>query len=165
MGGCTRLWSPHRRRWLTHPERAAAMGFPVYQDLAEAARVPLDHAALQAPASSLGNAMHMANVGVVVAVAACVCYSAGPTATPEPRHGATPCALGVCPRGVARPRGAHPRSRVLSDSRRPRRASTTHTLAALRPRGATPSRRGAPLRPHTLAGPLRGQRADPPTVC
>ena len=80
--GCTRLWSPHRRQWLTHPERAAAMGFPVYPDLAEAARVPLDHAALQAPASSLGNAMHVANVGVVVAVVACACYSAGPAATP-----------------------------------------------------------------------------------
>ena len=58
------------------------MGFPVYRDLAEAARVPLDHATLQAPASSLGNAMHVANVGVVVAVVACACYSAGSAATP-----------------------------------------------------------------------------------
>ena len=48
------------------------MGFPVYDDLARAARVPLDTETIghiAGNASPIGNAMHVANVGVVMLAA------------------------------------------------------------------------------------------------
>lgn len=57
-------WSPAHRRWMLPREKAAAMGFPVYPDLAAAARVGLD--SLTQDASAVGNAMHVANVGLVM---------------------------------------------------------------------------------------------------
>ncbi len=61
-------WSPHHGRWMTDREKAACMGFPVYDDLAARAKVPLDRLTIQRPAA-IGNAMHVANVGVVMLAA------------------------------------------------------------------------------------------------
>ena len=58
-------WSPSRERWMLPREKAACMGFPVYDDLARRARVPLDVSTV-ACADAVGNAMHVANVGVVL---------------------------------------------------------------------------------------------------
>ena len=75
--GSHRLWSPTRRRWLTHLEKAMCMGFPVYDDLAQIARVPTDIAVGDAPKFSIGNAMHIGNLSVVIAVVvACVDWKA-----------------------------------------------------------------------------------------
>ena len=68
-----RLWCPARRRWLTHGEKAACMGFPVSEDLAQVGRVPMDTATLAAPSFSIGNAMHVANVGVIIALTIVAC--------------------------------------------------------------------------------------------
>ena len=54
---------------MTRRERAACMGYPVYPDLAAAAQIPVDISTDAAPRSSLGNAMHVACVGVVLAAA------------------------------------------------------------------------------------------------
>ena len=65
-------WSPSRSRWMLPREKAACMGFPVYDDLARAARVPLDTETIghiAGNASPIGNAMHVANVGVVMLAA------------------------------------------------------------------------------------------------
>ena len=64
-----RYWSDARGRWLLPRERMAAMGYAVYPDLASIAAVPLDSAAAQAPAFTVGNAMHVANVGCVIVCA------------------------------------------------------------------------------------------------
>jgi len=69
----SRLWSPGRRRWMILRERAACMGFPVYRSLAWAARVDEDTLPPQAPEYTIGNAMHVANVGIVIAVALACC--------------------------------------------------------------------------------------------
>ena len=65
------LWLPHKRRWLLHRELSAAMGYPVYRDLALAANVSEDK--VTSPpgciSTTLGNAMHVANAGCVLAVA------------------------------------------------------------------------------------------------
>lgn len=61
------LWSPYRRRWLIPQELSAIMGWPVYQDLAAASGAPL-HDVTQTHATALGNTMHTACVGVVLAV-------------------------------------------------------------------------------------------------
>ena len=53
-------------------EKAACMGFPVYDDLAGTARVPLDIETIEhiaGNASPIGNAMHVASVGVVMLAA------------------------------------------------------------------------------------------------
>ena len=63
------LWSPARKRWLTFRERAACMGYPVYPDLAASAMIELDTATLEGPRYAIGNSMHVANVGAVLAVA------------------------------------------------------------------------------------------------
>ena len=63
-----RLWSPMRKRWLTFAERLACMGYPVYSDLATAARVPLDTISPGAPHFGVGNAMHVANLGIICLV-------------------------------------------------------------------------------------------------
>jgi len=65
--GSSRIWSSVHRRWLLPRERAAAMGYAVYEELASAAAVPLDEAMLAAPAYTTGNAMHVANLGCVLA--------------------------------------------------------------------------------------------------
>ena len=64
-----RYWSDARGRWLLPRERMAAMGYAVYPDLASIAVVPLDSAAAQAPAFTVGNAMHVASVGCVIVCA------------------------------------------------------------------------------------------------
>ena len=71
--GSSRCWSTKFRRWLLPRERAAAMGYAVYDDLAHAASVPLDEVMLGAPAYTIGNAMHVANLGcVLLCVLSCV---------------------------------------------------------------------------------------------
>ena len=45
------------------------MGYPVYEDLAMAAGVPMDSAVLQGPDYAIGNAMHVANLGCVLMTA------------------------------------------------------------------------------------------------
>jgi site-specific DNA-cytosine methylase len=59
-------WSPSRGRWMLPREKAACMGFPVYDDLARRALVPVDSLTAGCPASAVGNAMHVANVGLVI---------------------------------------------------------------------------------------------------
>ena len=67
------IWSPARRRWLLPIERAAAMGFPVFLSSATVAGVPVDAAFAEASPATLGNAMHVANVGYVFLISlACV---------------------------------------------------------------------------------------------
>ena len=61
-----RIWSTARRRWLTPKERAACMGYAVYDDVAAAAGVKVDVAVGQGPLYSIGNAMHVANLGCVL---------------------------------------------------------------------------------------------------
>ena len=46
-------------------EKAACVGFPVYDDLSAAARVSTDYLTLEA-AGALGNAMHVGSVGLVM---------------------------------------------------------------------------------------------------
>ena len=58
-------WSPLHGRWMTHREKAGCMGFPVYEDLANRARVGLDVSTGKCP-QALGNAMHVASVGTVL---------------------------------------------------------------------------------------------------
>ena len=59
------LWSPCRRRWMTPKEQAGIMGFPVSRELAQASRTSLDELTTTCP-SAVGNAMHVANLGVVI---------------------------------------------------------------------------------------------------
>lgn len=59
------LWSPSRRRWLLPVERAAAMGHPVFHDLASAAGVPVSHEALNYGSAALGSSIHVASAGMV----------------------------------------------------------------------------------------------------
>jgi hypothetical protein len=71
-------WSPMHGRWMLGREKAACMGFPVYEDLAAAARVQLDTATAR-NTSAVGNCMHVANVGVVILAALCSAeFSPGP---------------------------------------------------------------------------------------
>ena len=67
----SRLWLPARKRWLLRRELAAAMGYPVYPRLARAGRVAEDIVTSPPGDRSymLGNAMHVASVGCVLAVA------------------------------------------------------------------------------------------------
>ena len=69
--GWTVLWLPALRRWLTVRERLLMMGFPAYPDVAHVYRLPTTfslpwHIAKQ----TIGNGMHLANVGVWQAVVA-----------------------------------------------------------------------------------------------
>ena len=68
---CHRFWLPARRRWLLRRELAAAMGYPVYPQLARAGRVAEDSCTSPPGDRStmIGNAMHVASVGCVLAVA------------------------------------------------------------------------------------------------
>ena len=64
------LWMPLLRRWLLAGELAAASGFPVADDLAATAQVPLDSTtAAEATNRDLGNGTHVAQLGAVLAVA------------------------------------------------------------------------------------------------
>ena len=65
------LWSPWKQRWLTNRERATAMGYPVFPDLAQAAGVSMVGQKL--PNRSIGNAMHVPSVGVVLALVLVAC--------------------------------------------------------------------------------------------
>lgn len=68
--GQQKLWVPCLNRWLTNKELLAAMGAPVYPQLAMAAGVPLMEVAPGADAwHMLGNMMHIASVGVAMFVA------------------------------------------------------------------------------------------------
>ena len=63
------IWSPHRKRWLLNEEKAAAMGYPVFLDLAGEAGVALDDLVVQGGRTAIGNAMHVSCVGCVFLVA------------------------------------------------------------------------------------------------
>ena len=65
---CYRLWLASRRRWLLPIELAAAHGFPVTEAFAACAKVPRDPNRSQYLPRQIGNAMHLANVGRVLAV-------------------------------------------------------------------------------------------------
>ncbi len=65
---CSVLWVPFLRRWLLPIELAAAHGLPITHSLATAAQVPLDVHGPEYSCSQLGNAMHVANVGSVLAI-------------------------------------------------------------------------------------------------
>jgi len=66
-------WIPNRKRWITSKEFAAAMGFPVYPQLARAMNVPLLELDTTEARSFLGNSMHAANLGLIVLVTL-VCF-------------------------------------------------------------------------------------------
>jgi hypothetical protein len=66
------IWLPARGRWFLQRELAAAMGYPVYPWLAQAASVPQDHVTAELGRAGgfpmLGRAMHVASVGMVMVV-------------------------------------------------------------------------------------------------
>ena len=70
-GSSRNCWMPALGRWLLHRELAAAMGYPVDRQWALAARVDQDLVTsppgAQTSVYMLGGAMHVANVGVVMA--------------------------------------------------------------------------------------------------
>ena len=66
------VWSWKLSRWLVPSEYAASMGFPIHPWCAQASGVPTDTMNLQAP-TAIGNAMHVANVGCVLACALAAC--------------------------------------------------------------------------------------------
>lgn len=69
-----KYWVPYLARWLTHKELLACMGLPVYESLALAAGVPQVHVTPGPEARHmLGNMMHVASVGTVMAVALACC--------------------------------------------------------------------------------------------
>ena len=59
------LWSPMRKRWLLVAEVACAMGFPCQSEMASAALLPAD--CTDYSISQIGNSMHIACVGSVIA--------------------------------------------------------------------------------------------------
>ncbi len=65
--GC--WWVLARKRWMTSKELAAASGYPVTAELSKAANVATDPCADAYVPGQIGNCMHVANVGCVVAVA------------------------------------------------------------------------------------------------
>lgn len=67
-------WLPALRRWLTRSERLVLMGFPAYPELAQLYGLPgACQISWRTSKKAVGNAMHVANVGVWQAVvAACV---------------------------------------------------------------------------------------------
>ena len=62
------------------------MGFPVFRDLADAALVPEDVVSPDGPNSAVGNAMHVASVGAILAVAL-VCGDLAASARAVPGRG------------------------------------------------------------------------------
>jgi len=76
--GCGLYWSPCLKRWLLPVELAAMHGFPVSESLAAEAGVPVDPCRDMYSFPQIGNSMHLANVGSVMAVAlACAGPAAG----------------------------------------------------------------------------------------
>jgi C-5 cytosine-specific DNA methylase len=76
--GQQRLWSPFLHRWLTCKELLAAMGVPVYPQLAMQAGMAMIHVAPGPDAwHMLGNMMHIASVGTAMFVALASATSAG----------------------------------------------------------------------------------------
>jgi site-specific DNA-cytosine methylase len=63
----SRWWVPAHTRWMTAKELTAASGYPVTEELAQAAGVPIDVCADQYGFRELGNCMHVAVVGCVIA--------------------------------------------------------------------------------------------------
>jgi len=64
-----KLWIASKERWMTPREKLAALGYPVYEMMAEAARCDLlqiDSPDLHAQA---GNAWHISNAGMIMVVA------------------------------------------------------------------------------------------------
>jgi hypothetical protein len=61
-----KLWSESAERWLTPLERMAALGFPVYPRLAQAAQCPVLEFEFQSLSAMAGNAWHCANAGMVL---------------------------------------------------------------------------------------------------
>ncbi len=59
-------WVPRLGRWMVAKELAAASGYPVTEELAAAAGVPIDTHSYTP--GQIGNCMHVANVGCVMAV-------------------------------------------------------------------------------------------------
>lgn len=69
-----KYWVPFLARWLTNKELLACMGLPVYESLALAAGVPQVFVSPGPEARHmLGNMMHVASVGTVMAVALACC--------------------------------------------------------------------------------------------
>lgn len=70
----TVLWFPALNRWMTIKERLAMMGFPAYESLARIYRLnSIFRLPWHIAKQTIGNGMHLANVGVwQVVVAACV---------------------------------------------------------------------------------------------
>ena len=66
------VWSRELRRWMTKYERLECMGFPVFDALASAAHVATDRITAKGRSRSIGNAMHVANVGCAIAMS-CLC--------------------------------------------------------------------------------------------
>ena len=60
------LWSPKLKRWLLPVECAGAMGWPVRDSHAQATGVPL--CKVDFGMSQLGNSMHVASIGIILAV-------------------------------------------------------------------------------------------------
>lgn len=70
----TKYWCPFLGRWLTTRELLACMGLPVYPALAASAGVAMVHIPTTAAARHmLGNMMHLASAGSVMAVALSCC--------------------------------------------------------------------------------------------
>ena len=63
----SRWWVPAHTRWMTAKELTAASGYPVTEELAQAAGVPIDVCADQYGFGQSGTCMHVAVVGCVIA--------------------------------------------------------------------------------------------------
>ncbi len=63
------LWYTRAQRWLHPVELAAMHAFPVHAKLAGYSGVDMDTAASEYVVGMLGNSMHVANVGCVLAIA------------------------------------------------------------------------------------------------
>jgi hypothetical protein len=63
---CTVYYVPHLRRWITAREKLATMGWPTYPALADQMGVALETPTPAEGRLMLGNAMHLACVGVVM---------------------------------------------------------------------------------------------------
>ena len=64
----SRMWVPKRRRWLLPMELAIAHGHPVMAESARQARSPLDPYGGSYSVTQVGNCMHVATVGSVLAI-------------------------------------------------------------------------------------------------
>ena len=69
----TCLWDAGSKRLVSPQELACAMGFPVFSACAARANVPIDLSPSDWSLSTLGNTMHVACVGTVLAAALSCC--------------------------------------------------------------------------------------------